>query len=170
VFDGERDPRPDEAWIGFGSNLGDREAAIGAALRELGDLVTAISPVWETAPWGVLDQPWFLNGVAQLRWTGSARELLETCLAVERRLGRVRGGPKFGPRGIDLDVLVCGPGCVREDGLIVPHPGIAERRSVLEPWADLAPELRVPGLGETVGILRDRARARLGREQPARRR
>jgi len=152
-----RRPAPDEAWVGLGSNVGDREGWIQRALERLGEPVVEVSPIVETAPWGILDQPWFLNGVARLRWTAPPRALLERCLEVERLLGRVRG-ERHGPRIIDLDVLIAGAVRLREDGFTLPHPGIGERRSVLEPWARVAPELIVPGLGETVAVLAERAR------------
>ena len=97
--------------------------------------------------------------MARLEWSEGARSLLERCLAIERELGRVRNR-KFGPRSVDLDVLILGPGSVRDEGLIVPHSGIASRRSVLEPWAVLAPELLVPGLDQSVEQLRAAACAR----------
>lgn len=152
-----RAPAPDEAWIGLGSNLGDRASHVAQAVEALGASVVATSPLYETSPWGIVEQPWFLNGVARLDWSGTARDLLDRCLEIERQLGRVRY-LKFGPRIIDLDVLLVGPATVSEPELAVPHPGIARRRSVLEPWADLAPELLVPGLDATVGALRERAR------------
>ena len=152
-----RVPEPREAWIGFGSNLGDRSSNIARALDAFSDVLECVSPIYETAPWGVLDQPWFLNGVARLRWEEDAFSLLERCLVTERVLGRVRG-ERFGPRTIDLDVLVLGSSQLLEPGLTVPHPGIASRRSVLDPWADLCPDLVVPGLGIPLELLRERAR------------
>ncbi|MEE2828446.1 MAG: 2-amino-4-hydroxy-6-hydroxymethyldihydropteridine diphosphokinase [Myxococcota bacterium] len=152
-----------EAWIGFGSNLGDRSANISRALAAFGDDLVRVSPIYETAPWGVLDQPWFLNGVARLHWKSDAAALLARCLEIEECLGRVRG-ERFGPRIIDLDVLVLGPEAVVEEGLQVPHPGIADRRSVLEPWADLCPDLLVPGTGLTLARLRASARSLPGQE------
>lgn len=149
----------DEAWIGLGSNLGDRESHLADALRWLGRTaeVVRVSPWLETEPWGIAEQPWFLNGVAQVRWDGGARELLALCLETEHRLGRVRS-VKNGPRVLDVDVLVLGQQRIDEDGLLVPHPGIASRRSVLEPWSLVAPGLVVPTLGETVAALAERAR------------
>ncbi len=148
----------DEAWIGLGSNLGDREAHLADALSWLGRRaeVRLVSPWLETEPWGIREQPWFLNGVAQLRWSAGARELLALCLETEHRLGRVRS-VKNGPRVLDVDVLVLGQQRIDEDGLLVPHPGIASRRSVLEPWSLVAPGLVVPTLGETVAALAERA-------------
>lgn len=151
-----RRPAPDEAWVGLGSNLGDRAGQLRAAARALGGCVVEVSPVFETSPWGIVEQPWFLNAVVRVRWTDSPRTLLRRCLQIERALGRVRT-EKFGPRKIDLDVLLAGDVCVDEPGLTSPHPGVASRRSVLEPWVRLAPELIVPGLDETVAVLRTRA-------------
>jgi len=158
-----REPEQSEAWVGFGGNLGDRLAVVQAALAALGSLVEEVSPIYETAPWGVLDQPWFLNGVARLRWAGSPESLLQRCLEIEQALGRVRE-ERNGPRIIDLDVLVVGPEPFCVPGLTVPHPGIALRRSVLEPWADLSPELLVPGLGVPLEVLRSQARGLAGQQ------
>jgi len=153
-----RAPAGDEAWIGLGTNLGDRAANLDEAARQFGQAVVAISPVYETAPWGIREQPWFLNAVLRLRWTHGARVLLARCLDIEQALGRVRA-ERNGPRTIDIDVLLAGPGRLDEPGLCVPHPGIAGRRSVLEPWAAVAPELLVPGLDAPLAVLRDRARS-----------
>ena len=151
-----RPPLEDEAWLGFGANLGDRIGNIERALDYFSDSLVEVSPIFETSPWGLVDQPWFLNGVARLKWTASARELLSACLECEGLLGRVRGEPN-GPRIIDLDVLLVGTLRCNERGLTVPHPGLARRRSVLEPWAVVASELLVPGHEHTVQELRDRA-------------
>lgn len=158
-----REPGEFEAWIGFGGNVGDRGVAIQRAVDALGPGVCAVSPIYETAPWGVLDQGWFLNGVLRMHWEGSAMDLLGRCLDIERSLGRIRS-EKNGPRVIDLDVLVVGPGRLEEPQLVLPHPGIASRRSVLEPWAHLAPELLIPGTERTVAMLRDAAESLDGQE------
>ena len=114
----------------------------------------AVSAVRETEPVGYLDQPNFLNGAAQVETDLPARELLERLLAIEARLGRVRGeGPRFGPRTIDLDLLVYGDETIDEPGLTVPHPRLAERRFALEPLAELAPDLEIPGLGSVQTLL-----------------
>lgn len=152
-----RTPGVDEAWIGLGANLGDREDALQRALDAFPEL-EVVGPVVETEPWGIREQPWFLNTVARLRWRSGARALLARCLRVEESLGRVRA-ERNGPRTIDLDVLVCGPGRLDEPGLTVPHGGIAARRSVLEPWAPVAGGLLVPGLPATIEVLRDRLAA-----------
>jgi 2-amino-4-hydroxy-6-hydroxymethyldihydropteridine diphosphokinase len=144
-------------YIGLGSNLGDREATIREALRLLeaaGDVdVVAVSSLRETDPVGFLEQPRFLNGAAALRTELGARELLERLLAVERRLGRERSGPRYGPRTIDLDLLLYGELVLDEPGLEVPHPRIAERRFVLEPLAELDPALDLPGRGSIRELL-----------------
>lgn len=140
------------AYVGLGANLGDREHAI----RQASELIAAkrLSTIRETEPWGVTDQPSFLNAAAELETTESARALLDRLLAVERRLGRVRDGTRFGPRTIDLDLLVFGDEQIEEGALTVPHPRLAERLFVLEPLAELAPELVIPGLGQVSTLLR----------------
>jgi 2-amino-4-hydroxy-6-hydroxymethyldihydropteridine diphosphokinase len=138
-------------YVGLGANLGDREQTIHAALERLGAEdgveVLRVSSLRETDPVGYEDQPRFLNGAAELETTLPPRALLELLLAVERELGRRRDGPRWGPRVIDLDLLLYGQEIVDEPGLRVPHPRLAERRFVLEPLAELDPELSVPGLG-----------------------
>ena len=107
----------------------------------------------ETDPVGVVDQPLFLNGAAALDTELSPRELLEALLSIERRLGRVRDGTRWGPRTIDLDLLLYGDEVVDEPGLRVPHPRLHERRFALEPLAELNPELVVPGAGRVSDLL-----------------
>jgi 2-amino-4-hydroxy-6-hydroxymethyldihydropteridine diphosphokinase len=137
------------AYVGLGANLGDREATIRRAVELLaatpGIDVVAVSTLRETDPVGYADQPRFLNGVAALETDLASRALLDRLLAVERELGRVRGeGPRFGPRTIDLDLLLHGDEVVDEPGLVVPHPRLAERRFVLEPLHELEPGLVLP--------------------------
>jgi 2-amino-4-hydroxy-6-hydroxymethyldihydropteridine diphosphokinase len=147
------------AYIGLGSNLGDREATLRRALELLGKApgveVVAVSAFHETEPWGFADQPWFLNGAAALETTLSPRDLLGLLLEVEGRLGRVRDGdgPRYGPRTVDLDLLVHGDLVVAEPGLEVPHPRLRERRFALAPLAELAPGLVVPGQGRVTDLL-----------------
>ena len=136
------------AYIGLGGNLGDREGYLRRAVALLAsdpdvDLV-AVSRFRETDPVGFRDQPRFLNGAVAVETDLPARELLERLLAIERTLGRERGGPRFGPRTVDLDLLVYGPQTIDEPGLTVPHPRLAERRFALEPLAELEPELTLP--------------------------
>jgi 2-amino-4-hydroxy-6-hydroxymethyldihydropteridine diphosphokinase len=144
------------AYIGIGSNLGDRQRLIRKALDLLGaqaDVkVAALSTVRETDPVGIVDQPRFLNAAARLETELAPRQLLDRLLAVERDLGRVRA-ERYGPRTIDLDLLLYGDEVVDEPGLRVPHPRLGERRFVLEPLLELDPGLVVPGLGEVRALL-----------------
>ena len=139
------------AYIGLGSNLGDREATIRAALAALPGVV-AVSELRETAPVGVVDQPPFLNGAAALETELTPRELLDALLAVEQGLGRERR-ERWGPRTIDLDLLLYGDETIDEPGLDVPHPRLHERRFALEPLAELEPELVIPGRGSVKDLL-----------------
>jgi 2-amino-4-hydroxy-6-hydroxymethyldihydropteridine diphosphokinase len=145
------------AYVGLGSNLGDREAAIARALELLDDppelRLVGVATVRETAPLGVVDQPPFLNTAARLETTLGPRELLDRLLAVERGLGRVRTGQRWGPRTLDLDLLLYGDAVLDEPGLTVPHPRLHERRFVLEPLCELAPDLVVPGRGPVKPLL-----------------
>ena len=144
-------------YVGLGANLGDREATIRRAL-ELLDAdpeidVVAVSTLRETAPVGYVDQPRFLNGAAALETELPPRAVLERLLSVERELGRSRDGPRWGPRTIDLDLLVHGSEVVDEPGLRVPHPRLPERLFALEPLAELDPSLIVPGAGPVASLL-----------------
>jgi 2-amino-4-hydroxy-6-hydroxymethyldihydropteridine diphosphokinase len=140
------------AYVGIGANLGDREQAIRRAAKLIG--ARRLSTIIETEPWGVTDQPRFLNAAAELETELAPRELLDELLRVERELGRVRDGSRWGPRAIDLDLLVYGAETIDEPGLAVPHPYLAERLFVLEPLAELAPTLVVPGRGRVKDLLR----------------
>jgi 2-amino-4-hydroxy-6-hydroxymethyldihydropteridine diphosphokinase len=133
------------AYVGLGANLGDREATI----RRAADLIGAkrVSPLIETEPWGLADQPPFLNAAAEVESSVTPRQFLDHLLDVERRLGRERIGPRWGPRVIDLDLLLWGDERIAEPGLEVPHPLMLERRFVLEPLAALAPDVEIPGNG-----------------------
>jgi 2-amino-4-hydroxy-6-hydroxymethyldihydropteridine diphosphokinase len=138
------------AYVGLGANLGQKEVTILRAVdllaAEDGIEVLELSELRETEPVGVVDQPEFLNGAVALETTLSPRELLDALLRVEGALGRERA-ERWGPRTIDLDLLVYGDEVVDEPGLRVPHPRLHERRFALEPLADLEPELDIPGLG-----------------------
>jgi 2-amino-4-hydroxy-6-hydroxymethyldihydropteridine diphosphokinase len=146
------------AYVGVGANLGDRRATIERALELLeavaGVEVLAVSSLRETDPVGLEDQPRFLNGAVAVETALPAGELLGVLLAVERQLGRTRDGPRFGARTIDLDLLVYGEAEVDDPGLTVPHPRLHERRFALEPLAELAPGLVVPGRGAVEDLLR----------------
>jgi 2-amino-4-hydroxy-6-hydroxymethyldihydropteridine diphosphokinase len=137
------------AYVGLGANLGDRESTIRRAIELLAAEpaveVVAVSSLRETDPVGYAEQPRFLNGVAAVETALGPRTLLDRLLAVERELGRVRDeGPRFGPRTIDLDLLLYGDEVLDEPGLTVPHPRLAERLFVLEPLYELDPELTLP--------------------------
>ena len=147
------------AYVGVGANLGDREATIGRAIDLLGAApgieVTAVSLLRETDPWGPVEQPRYLNGVVEFETRLDPRALLEVLLSVEQALGRDRTGERWGPRTIDLDLLVHGEVVLDEPGLTVPHPRLTERRFALEPLAELAPDLVLPGQTATVQALLD---------------
>jgi 2-amino-4-hydroxy-6-hydroxymethyldihydropteridine diphosphokinase len=134
-----------KVYVGLGSNLGDREATIRSAAELIG--ATRLSSIIETEPWGLRDQPSFLNAAAEVETALGARGFLTHLLDVERRLGRERVGPRWGPRTIDLDLLLWGDERISEPGLEVPHPLLLERRFVLEPLAALAPDHEIPGNG-----------------------
>jgi 2-amino-4-hydroxy-6-hydroxymethyldihydropteridine diphosphokinase len=139
------------AFVGLGANLGPKEVTILRAVDLLaateGVEVLELSRLRETEPVGVTEQAPFLNGAVALETSLRPRELLDVLLRVERELGRVRDGERWGPRTIDLDLLVYGDETVDEPGLNVPHPRLHERRFALEPLAELDPELAIPGLG-----------------------
>ena len=139
------------AYVGVGANLGDREATIRAALGALPGVV-GVSELRETEPVGVVDQPPFLNGAVALETELGPRQLLETLLAIERDLGRERR-ERWGPRTIDLDLLLYGDETIDEPGLTVPHPRLHERRFALEPLLDLDPGLSIPGRGRVENLL-----------------
>ncbi|HLG07372.1 MAG TPA: 2-amino-4-hydroxy-6-hydroxymethyldihydropteridine diphosphokinase [Gaiellaceae bacterium] len=138
-------------YVGLGANIGQREETLRRAVELLGQEaeidVIAVSELRETDPVGVVDQPRFLNGAVAIETTLPPRELLDTLLRIERELGRVRGEERWGPRTVDLDLLVYGDQVVDEPGLRVPHPRLHERRFALEPLVELDPELEIPGRG-----------------------
>ena len=141
------------AYVGLGSNLGDRRAVLESALAALAP--RRASRILETAPWGREDQPPFLNAVAELDTTLEPGDLLRLLLDLERRHGRVRAGT-WGPRTLDLDLLLHGDRIVREPDLVIPHPRLAQRRFVLDGLAELCPDLLVPAIGRRVrDLLRD---------------
>ena len=142
-----------KAFVGLGSNLGDRETHIRRALDELarvpGTRVTRASSLYDSEPVGEIEQPNFLNAVAQIDTELTARQLLWTLLLIERRLGRVRSA-RWGPRTIDLDLLVFGELVVDEPDLQVPHPELALRSFVLVPLVEIDPQLVHPATGHTM--------------------
>jgi 2-amino-4-hydroxy-6-hydroxymethyldihydropteridine diphosphokinase len=150
------------AFVATGSNLGDRDAhlagAVAALRRSRGVRVLAVSPLYETEPEGGPPQGRYLNGAVALATTLSAAELLERLHAIEAAAGRRRGPLRDAPRTLDLDLLLYGEEKIDAPGLSVPHPRLHRRVFVLEPLADLAPELVHPVLGLTISELASRLR------------
>jgi 2-amino-4-hydroxy-6-hydroxymethyldihydropteridine diphosphokinase len=146
-------------YLGLGANMGDRERNLRAAIEALDTLdlkVLRVSPVYETEPVDVREQPWFLNLVVEAETSLFPMQLLARTMKVERALGRRRVAAK-GPRTIDIDVLFYGNAVIDTPRLTVPHPRAAERRFVLAPMADLAPDFRHPVLRRTMRELLDAA-------------
>jgi 2-amino-4-hydroxy-6-hydroxymethyldihydropteridine diphosphokinase len=146
------------AYVGIGSNLDDPEAQVRRAIEALASIPETrferASRLFRTAPWGRADQPAFVNAAAEVATTLAPRALLEALLAIERAQGRHRDGTRWGPRTLDLDVLLYGDAVIDEPGLAIPHPHLAERAFVLLPLADLDPALHVPGRGRISELLR----------------
>jgi 2-amino-4-hydroxy-6-hydroxymethyldihydropteridine diphosphokinase len=145
-------------YLGLGSNVGDRRAQLGAALARLGELgtVTAQSALYETEPMEMPGQPWFLNCAVALETELMPKQLLARLLEIERSLGRRRvQAPPKGPRTIDLDILLFGNSVVDTAGLTIPHPAMHQRRFVLEPLAEIAPDVRHPVFKRSMRELRD---------------
>jgi 2-amino-4-hydroxy-6-hydroxymethyldihydropteridine diphosphokinase len=142
------------AFVGLGSNIGDGIATIRAALSAL-DAMTQTrllraSRLYRTAAWGVTDQPDFINAVAMLATRRTPRQLLADMMGIERAAGRNRqadGSDRWGPRTLDLDLLLYGEELIDEPGLHVPHPHLHERAFVLVPLAEIAPDTRIPRIG-----------------------
>jgi 2-amino-4-hydroxy-6-hydroxymethyldihydropteridine diphosphokinase len=146
------------AAIGLGGNLGDAAATLREALQALDQLsgtrLLRVSPLYRTPAWGNTDQPDFVNAAALVETTLPARALLDALLELERRFGRRReAAPQWGPRVIDLDLLLYGDRTIDEPGLRVPHPHLHERAFALLPLADVAPDMRVPGRGPVHELL-----------------
>ena len=147
--------------VALGSNLGDREAHLAFAVARLSQVLSNLrqSKWYDTAPVGVPhDQPRYLNGVVVGQTSLTARQLLDELLAIEQAAGRTRPSP-LAPRTLDLDLILFGSERIQEPGLVVPHPRFRERLFVLEPLAELAPDLVDPETGRTVSALRQRVRA-----------
>lgn len=145
------------AYVGLGSNLGDSRGTIGQAVDAMraieGVRSFTLAPLYRTAPFGPVEQPDFVNTAAGFVTTLAPLELFERLRGIERALGRERTEIRWGPRTIDLDLLVHGRERVHDELLTLPHPGIAEREFVLAPLADLAPSLDVPGAGSVSELL-----------------
>ncbi len=153
-----------DAYLGVGSNLGDREATILGAIERLraadGVEVVRVSRLRETEPVGVLEQPKFLNGVILVRTVLAARALLDVCLRIEGDFGRMRSTEQpGGPRTLDLDLLLHGRAIMDEPQLHVPHPRLHERLFVLEPLAELGPHVEHPVFHATIGQLLEQLRS-----------
>jgi 2-amino-4-hydroxy-6-hydroxymethyldihydropteridine diphosphokinase len=147
---------PTIAYLSLGSNVGDREAQLRDALARLraeGGLIAA-SSFYETEPVEFTDQPWFLNCAIALETTKTPQELIEVILGIEKEMGRQRPQNK-GPRNIDIDILLFGDTLLDSPQLTIPHPAMHHRRFVLEPLAEIAPEVLHPALRKTIRELRD---------------
>jgi 2-amino-4-hydroxy-6-hydroxymethyldihydropteridine diphosphokinase len=135
-------------YLGLGSNVGDREEHLRAAIRLLGEHgveVEAVSSLYETEPVGeILDQPDFLNAVARIRTNLEPEQLLDLCKTIELEQGRVFGAPRHGPRPLDLDLLLLGDLELQGERLTLPHAEVTSRRFVLAPLLELDPELELP--------------------------
>lgn len=155
-----------KAFLGLGGNLGDPRRAMASALAHVAadgqTRVVAVSSLYRTPPWGKTDQPEFLNAVAKVATRHRPRELLEMCLSAEAGLHR-RRAERWGPRNIDVDILLFDDVEMEEEGLVIPHPRMLERAFVMVPLAEIAPDLAVKGttardhaarLGQT-GIVRE---------------
>jgi len=143
-------------YLSLGSNVGDRAANLNAAIARLGAFgeVVAVSSFYETEPVEFAAQPWFLNCAVKLDTEKMPKQLLAAILDLEQKMGR-RRVQKGGPRSIDIDILLFGNSIVDTQGLTVPHPAMHQRRFVLEPLAEIAPEVRHPVFKRTIRELRD---------------
>lgn len=145
------------AYIGLGSNLGDRELRLLTAVAELGRLpgtrVTALSPFYETEPVGELPQQNFYNAVARICTTLPPLALLDELKRLEIEVFQRKPSGHWGPRSMDLDILIYGDRVISEDRLTIPHPRLFERRFALQPLADIAPSLVHPTLGNPIAEL-----------------
>ena len=151
---------PVVACVGLGGNVGEVAQTLAEAVRALaalpGSRLLRASRVYRTPAWGRRDQPDFLNAAATLETTLLPRQLLDALLAIEQRFGRARaarGGERWGPRTLDLDLLLYGEAIVDEPGLQVPHPHLHERAFALVPLADIAPDAVIPGRGSVRATL-----------------
>jgi len=145
------------AYIGLGTNLGNLEEQLRQAACDLAALpdsrLLAGSRLYRSPAWGPVPQPSYLNAVAAMETGLTAENLLQALFAIERRHGRIRGPLRYGPRTLDLDLLLYGEATIAVTGLHIPHPRLGERAFVLQPLAELAPQLQIPGLGAISKLL-----------------
>ena len=148
-----------KVYVALGSNLGQREDHIHSALDDLAALsgVSSLqsSSLYETEPMGPQDQPSYLNGACSFDYCGSARELMEQLHGIEKHHGRLAGGQRWGPRPLDLDILLFGDQQIKEPDLMIPHIGLPDRSFVLWPLVELNPALVVPGMGSVQALQRE---------------
>ena len=143
-------------YLSLGSNVGDRQGNLTRAIAEMAKIGTVQkrSALYETEPMEVTDQPWFLNMAVELETELMPKQFIAAVLDIERSMGRKRTKKK-GPRAIDIDVVLFGKSIIEMQGLMVPHPAMHQRRFVLEPMAEIAPEVRHPVYKKTMRELRD---------------
>jgi 2-amino-4-hydroxy-6-hydroxymethyldihydropteridine diphosphokinase len=155
-----------DVYLGLGSNLGNRALHIANArntIERRAGPITAVSSIYDTAPWGPVPQDNYLNQVICISTTMVPRDLLAILHEIERAAGRNRKNEvRYGPRPLDLDILIYGDSAVSEDGLVIPHPRITERAFVLVPLAEIAPDLKIDGIStrEQVGRIDSKTVAR----------
>ncbi|MFC1627596.1 2-amino-4-hydroxy-6-hydroxymethyldihydropteridine diphosphokinase [Gemmatimonadota bacterium] len=143
-------------YLGFGSNMGDRSRTLRSGVSELEGLGVrplALSSLYESPAKYLIDQPAFLNCVGRFETTLAPEDLLDACKEVERRMGRMER-ERFGPRELDIDILLYGGECLSVDELSIPHPAMGERLFVLMPLAQIAPDLEIPGRGSVADLLK----------------
>ncbi len=147
------------AYIGIGSNLDDSVRLVQKSIDLLHQsedcIVNAKSALYRSEPWGFQNQPQFINAVCRIRTNLKPNELLDNLLQIESKLGRVRGSIRFGPRRIDLDLLLYGDIRMNTRRLILPHPRMHERRFVLEPLVDIDLNVEIPGKGRAIDLLQE---------------
>ena len=149
-----KDNQPEQIYLSLGTNLGNRELNLEAVNQALPPLVQILdcSPVYQTEPWGYLDQPDFLNQVLRVETSLSPQELLDYIKGIEQEIGR-QPNFRFGPRIVDIDILFYGDRIILEENLIIPHPRIKDRAFVLIPLADIDPSLIYPGTDSSISDL-----------------
>jgi len=155
-----------KAYIGLGGNIGDPITAIRSAIKALDKLpfttLLSTSLLYSSSPLGPVPQPDFINAVTAIRTLLAPLPLLSRLQAIERGHGRIRDGVRWGPRTLDLDLLLYGERPIAEEVLIVPHPGLCQRAFVLYPLYEIAPDLEIPGYGPLAQLLKAVSGQRIG--------